>query len=358
MKFILFAGGQGTKLWPLSRESKPKQFQPVVGDKTLFRQNVEPLLKEYSTKDIFVSTKRKYVKYVVEDAPEIPLENIIIEPDMAKNTGPATGFAVVWVSMKYPNEPFMIVQADCLRKPDAKFIKMIKVASKLVKKEKRLVTGGQKALYPDMGIDYLMLGEPVKNKYGVDIFRVKKFIPRMDTYEETEKLISSFRIATHSNHYCWYPDLLLNAYKKYNPGWYKGLMKIKKSLEGKKTSTEIDRIYASFKAGPVEDVTSHIFNKSYIIINPFQWVDMGTWGVIYEYLASSEQVYTDGNVLTIDTRNSFIKGNKDRLVATIGVDNLLVVDTDDALLICPKSRAQEVKRIIDKLRTSGKHKYL
>ena len=358
MKFILFAGGQGTKLWPLSRESKPKQFQPVVGDKTLFRQNVEPLLKEYNTKDIFVSTKRKYVKYVVEDAPEIPLENIIIEPDMAKNTGPATGFAIVWVAIKYPNEPFMIVQADCLRKPAAKFIKMTKVASELVKKEKKLITGGQKALYPDMGIDYLMLGEPVKNKYGVDIFKVKKFIPRMDTYEETEKLISNFRIATHSNHYCWYPDLMLNAYKKYNPKWYRGLMKIKKSLEGKKTSTEIDKIYASFEAGPVEEVTKHIFNQGYIIMNPFQWVDMGTWGVIYEYLASSEQVYTDGNVLALDTTNSFIKGNRNKLVATIGMDNLLVIDTDDALFICPKSRAQEVKKVIDKLREKGKSEYL
>jgi len=358
MKFILFAGGQGTKLWPLSRESKPKQFQPVVGDKTLFRQNVEPLLKEYGAKDIFVSTKRKYVKYVIEDAPEIPLENIIIEPDMAKNTGPATGFAVVWVAMKYPDDPFMIVQADCLRTPAAEFIKMTRVADALVRKEKKLITGGQKALYPDMGIDYLTLGDQVESREGMDIFKIKEFVQRLSSYEETEKLISNFRIATHSNHYCWYPELLLSAYKKYKPEWHAGLMQIKKILEEKKSPEEINKIYDSFEAGPVEDVTRNIFGESYIIINPFQWVDMGTWGVIYEYLASPEQVYTDGNVLTIDSRNSFIKGNKDRLVAAIGVDNLLVVDTDDALFICPKSRAQEVKKVIDKLKEKGKQKYL
>lgn len=358
MKFILFAGGQGTKLWPLSRESRPKQFQPVVGVKTLFRQNVEPLLKEYDIKDIFVSTKRKYVKYIIEDAPEIPLENIIIEPDIAKNTGPATGLAIMSVAMKYPNDPFMIVQADCLRKPVSKFIKMVRIAEKLVKKEKKLITGGQKALYPDMGIDYLMLGEQTKSQEDVDIFKVQKFIPRLDTYEETEKLISNFRIATHSNHYCWYPNLMLAAYKKYKPQWHQGLMKIEKALEGKKTFAELDKIYASFESGTVEEVTKHIFNQSYMIINPFQWVDMGTWGVIYEYLSSPDQVYADGNVMAIDTRNSFIKGNKDKLIATIGVDNLLVVDTDDALLICPKSRAQEVKKIIDKLKEQGKYLYL
>jgi len=358
MKFIVFAGGQGTKLWPLSKDDKPKQFQPVVGDRTLFRQNVEALLTAYDSQDIFVSTKRKYVKYVIEEAPEISLENIIIEPDVAKNTGPATGFAIVKVAAKYPDEPFMIVQSDCLRKPDEKFIEMTKLADDLVKKEKKLVTGGQKALYPDMGIDYLMLGAPVSNDKDADIFKIQKFIPRMDTYEETEKLISGFRIATHSNHYCWYPELMLDVYKKYNPKWYQGLMEIKVVLGTKDEAAEIERIYAAFEAGPIEDVTKHIFDQSYIIINPFKWMDMGTWGVIYEYLSAPEQVYADGNVLAIDSRNSFIKGNRNKLIATIGIDNLLIVDTDDALLICPKSRAQDVKKIVDKLKEQGKQEYL
>jgi len=357
MKFIVFAGGQGTKLWPMSREDKPKQFQPVVGDKTLFRQNIETLLRKYNPQDIFVSTKRKYVKYVVEDAPEIILENIIIEPDVAKNTGPATGFAIVKVAAKHPDEPFMIVQADCLRKPDEKFLKMIEIAEDLVKREKKLITGGQKALYPDMGIDYLMLGDPVKNKKGVDIFKIEKFIPRLKTYEETEELISSFKIATHSNHYCWYPELMLDVFKKYNPQWYQALMKIKKVLGSEDEAVEIEKIYNAMEAGPVENVTKHIFNESYIIINPFKWMDMGTWGVIHEYLATPGQVYTDGNILAIDTRDSFIKGNKEKIIAVIGVDNLLIVDTDDALLICPKSRGQDVKMIVDELKKKG-GKYL
>lgn len=358
MKFIVFAGGQGTKLWPLSRESKPKQFQPVVGDKTLFRQNVEALLTEYGSQDIFVSTKEKYVEYVTEQAPEIALENIIVEPDVAKNTGPATGFAIVKVAMKYPDEPFMIVQADCLRKPDEKFIEMIKLADDIVRKEKKLVTGGQKAMYPDMGIDYLLLGDPVDNPAGVDVFKIKKFVPRMGTLEETEKLISNFGIATHSNHYCWYPNLMLEAYKKYNPEWYASLMEIKKVLGAKDEAAEIKRIYSLMKNGPIEDVTRHIFDQSYVIINPFKWMDMGTWGAIHEYLAAPNQVYMEGNVLAIDSKNSFIKGNEKKLTAVIGVDDLLVIDTFDALLICPKSKAQDVKKIVDHLKEEGKALYL
>jgi len=357
MKFIIVAGGQGTKLWPLSREDKPKQFQPVVGEKSLFRQNVDALLKEFGPQDIFVSTKRKYVKFVVEDAPEIALENIIIEPNVAKNTGPATGFAVLKVSVKYPDEPFMIVQADCLRKPDAKFVNMIQVAEKLVQKKKKLITGGQKALYPDMGIDYLMLGDPVQSKSNIDIFKIQKFVPRLDSYEETEELISGFRIATHSNHYCWYPDLMLAAIKKYKPKWHKYLMEIKKVLGSKNEAGEVDKIYGAMEAGPFEDVTKNIFSESYIILNPFRWMDMGTWSVIHEYLAPNEQVYKDGDVLAIDSRNAFIKGKKDKLIATIGIDNLLIIDTDDALLVCPKSRAQEVKKVVEELKKRG-GKYL
>jgi mannose-1-phosphate guanylyltransferase len=249
------------------------------------------------------------------------------------------------------------VQADCLRKPDSKFAEMIKEAEKLVKDKKKLVTGGQKALYPDMGIDYLMLGDPMKNGSKLDIFKIQKFVPRLNSLEETEKLIRGFRIATHSNHYCWYPGLLLNAYKKYKPSWYRDLMKIKNVIGSEKEAEEIDRIYEKMESGPLEDVTKHIFPESYIILNPFKWIDMGTWSVIHEYLAPNDKTYKDGNIIAIDTRNSFIKGRKEKLIATVGIENLLIVDTDDVLFVCPKSRSQEVKKIVEALKKKGK-KYL
>ena len=358
MKFIVFAGGQGTKLWPLSRENKPKQFQPVVGEKTLFRENIDALLSAYEIEDIFVATKKRYVEYVVKDAPEILMENIIIEPDIAKNTGPATGLAILKLSLKFPEEPFMIVQADCIRTPDTKFVEMIKVAEKLVREEKKLVTGGQKAQYPDMGIDYLMLGDQLKNYAGIDVFKIEKFIPRMNSYQETEKLISEVGIATHSNHYCWYPNLMLETYQKYRPDWYQSLMEIKVVMGKENEEAETEKIYEKMETGTAEEVTKHIFSESYIIINPFQWLDMGTWGVVYEYLASNDEVYFEGNVLAINSKNSLIKSTQQRLIAAIGIDNLLVVDTEDALLICPKSLAQEVQKIIVKLKEEGKHLYL
>ena len=180
----------------------------------------------------------------------------------------------------------------------------------------------------------------------------------MSSYQETEKLISETGIATHSNHYCWYPKLILGLYEKYRPDWYRGLMEIKKVLGSENEEAEIDKIYATLEAGAVEEVTKDVFNESYIIINPFQWLDMGTWGVIYEYLAKNGEVLAQGNVMAIDSKNSLIKSTQQRLIAAIGIDNLLVVDTEDALLICPKTLAQDVQKIIIKLKAEGKHLYL
>src|SRR5690242_7271424 len=112
MKIIVTAGGQGTKLWPYSREDRPKQFQPIVGDVTPYEQTILTLLKKFPPEDIFISTKRKFIKYASEQSPQIPLKNYIIEPDAKKDRGPAEGLAYLRLSLLHPNEPFFVVQSD------------------------------------------------------------------------------------------------------------------------------------------------------------------------------------------------------------------------------------------------------
>src|SRR6266568_1224451 len=134
MKIIVTAGGQGTKLWPYSRQNKPKQFQPIVGDTSSYAETINTLLKEFSSEDIYISTKRKFIKYVSEQSPQIPLRNYIVEPDIAKDRGPGEGLAFLRLSIDHPDEPFFLVQADCIRDPEEKFLEMIRGAEKLVVK--------------------------------------------------------------------------------------------------------------------------------------------------------------------------------------------------------------------------------
>jgi mannose-1-phosphate guanylyltransferase len=345
MKIIVTAGGQGTKLWPYSRENKPKQFQPILGEQSLFTYTIETLLKEYAPEDIFVSTKRKFIKYVSDQAPQLPLRNYIIEPDIAKDRGPGEGLAFLHLSLRHPDEPFFIVQADCVRKPEEEFLKFIKASGEIVERDRKLVTGGIKATEPNMGVDYLKLGDKVSHESGQEIYDIEEFVGRKASFAETKDLIESFHIVTHCNHSCWYPDLMLDAYKEYRPDWHKALMAMKEVIGKPGEDAEIERIYAEMTAGPTEEVTRHVMDKNgRIILLPFKWTDIGTWGSVYEFFAADGAVYSDGNIVSVDATDSIVKtSNKDKLVALAGVDNLVVVDTEDVLLIIPKNKIEKIK---------------
>lgn len=362
MKIIVTAGGQGTKLWPYSRETKPKQFQAVVGDKSLYTETIDVLLQKFAPEDVFISTKRKFIKFVSEQSPQIPLKNYIIEPDIAKDRGPGEGLAFLKLSVMYPDEPFFVVQADCVRKPEAAFLQMIEDAGKMVEKDKKYITGGLKATEPNMGVDYLQLGSKVEGA-GQEMYEVDAFLGRKSSYRETKELIENFHIVTHCNHSCWYPELMLDAYKKYRPDWYEALMKIKDALDKPGEDAAIEEIYSSMEKGATEEVTKQVMQNgdARIILLPFKWTDIGTWGSVYEFFVDGDDVgnYKDGHVVTIDTTGSLIKTSSEKkLVAVAGVEDLVIVDTDDILLVIPKEKIEKIKELQTVLKEGSETEYL
>ncbi|HKR82369.1 MAG TPA: sugar phosphate nucleotidyltransferase [Candidatus Saccharimonadales bacterium] len=347
MKILVTAGGQGTKLWPYSRNDKPKQFQPIIGDTSSYQQTIETLLQEFSAEDIFISTKRKFIKYISEQSPQIPLRNYIVEPDIAKDRGPGEGFAFLRLSLLHPDEPFFLVQADCIREPGKAFLKMIRDAEKLVVEHKQFITGGIKATEPNMGADYLQLGGNVANG-GQEAFEIEKFLFRRKSLRETKELIENFHVVAHCNHTCWYPGLMLDAYKQYRPDWYEALMKIKDVLDKPGENEAVEKIYATMEKGSTEEVTQHVMSsgKAMAILLPYKWTDVGTWGSVYEFSAAGRENNLDGNVVTVDVSGSLVKSNyKDKLVAVAAVEDLIIVDTDDVLLIIPKNKIEKIKDI-------------
>ncbi len=362
MKLIVTAGGQGTKLWPYSREDKPKQFQTVVGDKSLYTETIETLLMKFAPEDIFISTKRKFIKYISEQSPQIPLKNYIIEPDVAKDRGPGEGLAFLRLSVLHPDEPFFVVQADCVRKPEDAFLKMIEDAGKIVERDKTYITGGVKATEPNMGVDYLQLGSKV-DASGQEIYDVEAFLGRKSSYRETKELIENFHIVTHCNHSCWYPELMLEAYKKYRPDWHEALMKMKEAFDKPGEDAAIEEIYASMEKGATEEVTKHVMHNgdARIILLPFKWTDIGTWGSVYEFFVDGDGQgnYKDGHVVTVDTKGSLIKTSSEKkLIAVAGVQNLVIVDTDDILLVVPKEKIEKIKELQTTLKQDSETEYL
>src|SRR5262249_12287803 len=141
------------------------------------------------------------------------------------------------------DEPFFLVQSDCIRKPDAAFLKMIEDAGKITAKEKKLLTGGIKATEPNIGVDYLEIGDRLKSTNGQEVYKIAAFLGRRPTYRETKALIAQFNVVTHCNHACWYPDLMLEAYKKYQPDWYEALMQMREAFGKPNEDAIIEAIY-------------------------------------------------------------------------------------------------------------------
>jgi mannose-1-phosphate guanylyltransferase len=359
LKIIVTAGGQGTKMWPASRQDKPKQFQSIIGDVSSYEQTIKTLLQEFTPEDIYISTKRKFIKYVSEQSPQIPLRNYIVEPDAAKDRGPGEGLAFLRLSIDHPNEPFFIVQADCLREPAEGFLQMVRQAEKLVTEHKQLVTGGIKATEPNMGVDYLKLGKQVSAEN--ESFVIDEFLFRRGTLKETRELVENFHVVAHCNHTCWYPELMLEAYKQHRPDWYKALMQIKQVMDKPGENEAIEKIYATMEKGPTEEVTTHVMNsgKAMVILLPYKWTDVGTWGSVYDFFADGFENYEDGHVVSVGTTGSLIKtSHKSKLIAVAGVENLVIVDTEDALLIVPKDKIDKIKDIQKLLEERKEREYL
>lgn len=357
MKIIVTAGGQGTKMWPYSRSEKPKQFQTIIGDESSYEHNINLLLQRFSPEDIFISTKRKFIKYVSEQSPQIPLKNYIVEPDVAKDRGPGEGLAFLKLSILFPDEPFFLVQADCYREPGEKFLDMIATAEQLVTEHKQLVTGGIKATEPSIGVDYLQLGKSL----GGGAYAIDQFVFRKNTIKETRELIQNFNVVTHCNHMCWYPEKILEAYKTYRPDWYEKLMEIKEVIGQPGEDEAIERIYNQMEKGPTEDVTTHVMNsgKASVILLPYKWTDVGTWNSVYDFFADGTENYEDGTITTFDTTGTFIKtSSKTKLIAVAGVKDMVIVDTDDVLLVIPRDDIDKIKDIQTALAEQDKTTFL
>lgn len=360
MKILIVAGGQGTKLWPYSRQHKPKQFQPIIGEKSSYQLCVETLLTAYPAEDIYVSTKHKFIKYISEQSPQIPLKNYIVEPDIALDRGPGEGLAFLRLSMLFPDEPVFYVQGDMVREPGEKFIDMIKAAEKIVTETGRYITGGVKATEPNMGADYLELGQSIENDM-VEAYELTKFHYRRKTVRETRDLVENFRVVTHWNHLCWYPLKIIEAYKEYRPDWYEALMEIRDAFDKPGEQETIQAIYQSMEKGPTEDVTRNIMDsgEAVVILLPFKNTDVGTWESVREFNADENENHFDANVVAVDTEGTLVKASRaNKIITVAGLSDMVVVDSDDALLIVPKDDIDKIKDIQARLTELGKNEYL
>ncbi len=331
MKLVLMCGGVGTKLWPESRESRPKHFLPLLPNgKSLFEDNLEWLVKNFG-EDVWIQTNIKQLAMVKKFAPDFPEERIILESSV-RNTGAAYAKMCHTLAEKFgPGEIFFNVQADLYRRPFSAFLQTIKLSEKLVKKTGKLVTGGVRPQFFVEGVDYMIANFESEVVDGLKVYTMNTWLGR-DKSIEIHKYKGDNAIFLHWNHNCWRVGSYLAACKAVHPEWCDAELVLNN--------------YDQVPAGSTEEITSTALANGLVIELPFDCWDFGTWKSIYEFAKLHP------NMSTIDANGNLIRSKK--RVEIVGLENLALVETEDAILVVPINQSDRVGEVVKKLKAEGK----
>ena len=350
MKAVILAGGIGTRLWPLSRRSKPKQFQALTSDKTMLEETIDRL-QFLKNEDIYIATNKDFLPEVVKLAVDIPIKNIILEPAL-RDTASCIGFAAMLLSIQSADEVMAVIYADHLVKNPGEFEAKLKVAEEIAQTQNTLNIIEVKARFPNVNLGYVHVGEKTDEINGHEVLAFKGFREKPDI-ETAKKFANSFEYLWNTGMYVWKIDTILEKYKKHLPDTYDRLMKMKEVVGTSQEDEVVAQQYAKCQKISVDYAIMEKIDPSEVKIIPaeFGWSDVGTWEGVHDELSKDE----NNNVIAkshicIDTHESLIRTDvPNKIIAAVGLENIVIVDTKDALLVCKKDKSQDIKKVVQEL---------
>ena len=350
---VIPAGGAGSRLWPRSRRSSPKHALPLSGTgRPLVAEAYERMVPLASR--VFVLTEERQVPLISELVPELPPEGMIVEP-AARGTTNALGLAAMTLLERDPDAVMVSAAADHVIGGLPAFQQAVRGATAIAAASDRLVTIGLRPRYAATGLGYIEAGEEVR--VGEETARrVVRFVEKPDA-ATAKAYLDGGRHLWNLSMFCWRCEVFVEELRRYGPEHHAGLAA---TLAARRAGDhdEAAGIYAALPVDAVDYTVMERTDRLLVVPAAFEWVDVGSWTELADLLRQDEAGnVVDGVPVLIDTRNSFISV-PDKLVAVIGVSDLVVVDTEDALLVCPKSRAQDVKKVVEQLGRSGLTRYL
>lgn len=352
MKSIILAGGSGTRLFPLSRKYFPKQFLNIADDKSLFQNTIERNLKVTGDiKDILVITNKDYKFHVINQIKDILGEdintNILLEP-IGRNTAPAIALAVKYLQDKLgidENEVVFVSPSDHIVSPTEKFVDYVKKAEDLAKNS-LIVTFGINPTKPETGYGYIEAD--ISNKIN-NAYKVRQFHEKPDI-ETAQKYILSGNYYWNSGMFAFSVKTILDELKRFSPEIYE--------LIAEKDFEEVLKNFETMPDISIDYAIMEKTNKAVVLPLELLWSDVGSWDSIYDVMDKDENKNVKtGKVIDIDTRNSLIIGDE-RLIATIGVDDLIIVETPDVVMVAKKGKGQKVKELVNRLKNDEELKHL
>lgn len=360
LKIALFCGGSGTRMWPMSRKNLPKQFQPLIENVSTFEMMVNRLTKKFPYHNIFPVSTRDNVQWIVKLAPEIPLENIIIEPEM-RDTAAAVGLAAAVLAKKFPDTNVLAVWSDHVVRNEDQFIKAIELANKTATETAKFVEIGVRPAFPSIALGYLKVGKMLSRSNGMAIFEFDSQIEKPD-FAQAKLFTESWEYLWHIGYALWPSAKMLSMYQKHFDEGYRHIIKIQKAWGTPNQEKVLKEEYEKIPKTSIDfAVNSHLTSDDQVVISAdLGWRDVGTWNELKDEMSAAPiDNITQGDVVQMDLKDCLIySSTKEKIIAVIGLESLVVVDTEDALLVVPKDRTQDVKKIIEELKSKNKEKFL
>ncbi|MFZ2970648.1 MAG: sugar phosphate nucleotidyltransferase [Minisyncoccia bacterium] len=363
MKFLIMAGGKGTRLWPVSRLQKPKQFQKLISEKTMLQETVDRLLPVFSLKDIFVSTNRIYAEEVRKELPELPAENIIGEPTFRERAS-CIALASAIFSKFSIDETVVVLPSDHFIKNKKKLINIISRSDSFLKNSpESLIAVGIKPVNAETGYGYIKRGKrkqqagSISEKDKLEFFEAEKFVEKPDLLT-AQKIYEDGNYFWNSSIYIWKNSAIIGRFEKFIPDSYLRLCRIKDAVGTEDLENVINREYPLMDMISIEYGILENDDRTVLVSDDLGWSDVGSWSVLKDSMVDAEENhFVRGEHLDVGSKNLLVYGSK-KLITTIGLRDLIIVDADDVLLVCNKNDSQLVKSVVEKLEKDSKIKLL
>ncbi|GAB1471800.1 mannose-1-phosphate guanylyltransferase [Chloroflexota bacterium] len=357
---VIMAGGGGTRLWPLSRKDRPKQLLPLIGQETLFQSTVSRLTGLFPPERIVVVTVEEQAQEMQEQSPEIPVENYLIEP-APRGTASVVGLAAMALQKRDPQAAMAILPSDHFIRNVDLFHYLLKAAFE-VANDQYLVTLGITPTMPSTAYGYIQQGTPLDGGYKYPVYMVQSFREKPNE-ESARQLLRTGGYSWNSGMFIWRADAILNEIKKQMPSLSASLKEIESAWGSPQQANVLGKVWPALEVKTVDYGIMEKAEKVAVLpAGGLGWSDVGAWASMFEVLMpdmSGNIAANSAHHLALETNNTLVYGNgSDRLVVTIGVDDMVVVDTGDAILICKTDQSQKVKDVVEHLKKYRQEKYL
>jgi mannose-1-phosphate guanylyltransferase len=348
---VIMAGGRGERFWPKSRKILPKQFLCLFGDKTMLQKTVQRIKSFLPPDRIYIVAAQAYEDLVRQQVPEIPETNLIVEP-YGRDTAAAVGLATVVVARRDPQGVMLVLPADHYIADEIRFKEILQGAVEAATGGEHLVTMGIQAIRPETGFGYIACG-PLYGRYaGVPAYLVEQFTEKPDR-ERALSYLDQGNYYWNSGIFIWRVDLIERLIGQHIPELSTGLAEIRRSLDSSDHQQVLKQVYQKVPRVSIDYGVMEKADNVLMLPGNFGWDDVGSWTALDAYKEKDDQGNVlDGRGVLVDTKNTMVQASE-KVVATLGVKDLIIVESDESILVCHKSRAQEIKKLIRALEDNG-----